>query len=250
MTTPQFLKTKGGNIAYVKHEGKKPGVVFIHGFRSDMTGEKAVAIEKHCIEQGRQFIRFDCFGHGKSDNKFEDGTIGEWKQNLLDVLNKLTDGPQVLIGSSMGGWLALLAARDQPKKVCAIIGIAAAPDFTVRLMWEKLSNEQKEEVQEKGVVWVPSEYYGDSYPITANFLEDSADHLLLDGTIDVNCPVHLIHGLEDKDVPWEMSFSINEKLASSDVKCTLIENGDHRLSTPENIAAITRILDKMLKRFD
>jgi pimeloyl-ACP methyl ester carboxylesterase len=249
MTTTQYLKSDNKKLGYVKTEGRSPGVIFIHGFRSDMSGEKALALEAFCKARGQQFIRFDCTGHGASSGEFADGTISSWKDDLLDILKRITDTPQVLVGSSMGGWLALLAALEMPEKVSGIIGIAAAPDFTERMVLERMTEEQCEELYKNGVIHVPSDM-GGTYPITLKLIGDGQKHLLLHDAIDIDCPVHLLQGMKDDVVPWEIALGINEKLKSKDVKCTLIEDGDHRLSTPENIAAITRTLDKMLKRFD
>ncbi len=245
----QFLKCKDRQLAYVKSEGKGPGVIFCGGFRSDMTGVKAVALEEFCAARGQQFIRFDYSGHGQSSGAFEDGTIGGWKDDVLAVLTNLSKGPQVLIGSSMGGWLSLLAAMEKPKRVCAIITIAAAPDFTEHMIRQKLTTAQKMRMEKKGVIRVASDI-GEPYAISRGLIEEGRKHLLLDGVIPVACPVHLIHGMKDDDVPWEYSLALNEKLASQDVKLTLVEGGDHRLSEPKDIARLLRITEAMLRRFD
>lgn len=246
----KFLETPTKKLAYNEIDGRSPTVLFLHGFRSDMEGSKALALEAFCKEQGQRFIRFDCQGHGASSGKFSDCTIGTWMFDVLDVLDSLINDRVVLVGSSMGGWLALLAALERPEKIAGIVGIAAAPDFTENLMWEKLTPKQKKTLQEKGSIQVVGDYDSTPYTLSMRLIEEARDHLLLSDEIDIHCPVHLIHGIKDEDVPWEVSFSINEKLATKDVKTTLIESGDHRLSTPENLQSITKIVRKMLARVD
>jgi pimeloyl-ACP methyl ester carboxylesterase len=247
MNSPSYLKLRnGGRLAYHKREGTGPGIVFMGGFRSDMTGVKAMALETFARERDLAFVRFDYRGHGRSSGDFGDCTIGMWKEDALLVLTKLTKGPQILVGSSMGGWLALLAAREKPKRVAGIIGIAAAPDFTQNLLWEKLTPKQQAEIRQKGKIMVPSDM-GEPYPITKRFIEEAREHRILDAEIPVFCPVRLLHGMKDADVPWEVSFSINEKLASRDVKTILIEGGDHRLSEPKDVEKLLRVTAKLLE---
>jgi len=244
-----YLKLKNSDqIAYCKTEGKGPGIIFLGGFLSEMTGEKATAVEAFCKQRGQAFVRFDYRGRGQSSGVFEDHTIGTWKEDALAILSKLTKGPQLLIGSSMGGWLALLLAMEKPKRVAGIIGLASAPDFTEHLIWEKLTKAQQQEIIRKGKITVPSDM-GGVYSITRKLIEDGRNHLLLHKReIPIDCPVRLLHGLKDDDVPWEVSLSINEKLASQDVKTILIENGDHRLSKPEDIQKLLSITEKMLEK--
>ncbi len=247
---PKLKIASGETLAYHKLEGKQPGVVFLTGFKSDMNGAKAKALEHFCREQGRQFIRFDYRGHGESSGTFEDFRIGNAKDDILSVLDKLTDGPQLLIGSSMGGWLMLLATIARPEKVAGLIGIAAAPDFTEHLLLDAFNQKQRAELLEKKCVYVPNCYGGDPYPISMDFIAESGEHLVLDGPIPINCPVHLIHGTMDDDVPWEFSMTLNEKLESKDVKTTLINDGDHRLSSEKHLGIIIRIVAKMLAKLE
>ncbi len=247
MDNISYLQLKNGRIAYSKTEGAGPGIIFLGGFRSDMTGVKAVALEAFCKERGLAFVRFDYRGHGKSSGNFEDCTIGTWKEDALAALNKLTHGPQILVGSSMGGWLSLLLAREKPRRVAGFIGIAAAPDFTENLIWDRLEPKQQREINDKGWIMVPSDM-GEPYPITRDLIEDGRKHLLLGAEIPVYCPVRLLHGTRDSDVPWEVSLSINEKIASQDVKTILIEDGDHRLSTPKDIEKLLRVTGKMVEQ--
>ncbi len=246
---PKRLKcADGSELAYHKTDGQQPGVIFLGGFRSDMEGTKALAIEKHCKARGQQCIRFDYFGHGQSTGDFSEGTIGRWATNVVTILDELTDGrPQILVGSSMGGWLMLLAALRRPEKVAALMGIAAAPDFTELLMWDKFTLEQQNQLREKGLVLLPNCYADEApYPITMNLIAESGEHLVLDSTIKIKCPVTLIHGMQDEDVPWEFSMTLNEKLLSKEVKTLLIDDGDHRMSSDKHIAIILKNLDRMI----
>lgn len=241
-----YLKLKnGGRIAYNKTEGSSPGVVFLGGFRSDMNGVKAMAIENFCRKEGRAFLRFDYEGHGESSGNFEDCTIGLWSDDAMLALTKLTEGRQILVGSSMGGWIALLLAIQKPRNIAGIIGIAAAPDFTENMIFNKLKKNQLKELETKGSITVSSDE-GDSYIVTKNFIEEARKHLLLNDRIRVKCPVRLLHGTKDDDVPWEVALQINEKLESVDVKTILIENGGHTLSEPKDIKKILNVLDKMI----
>ncbi len=242
---PRILtRADGATIAYHKTRGKEPGVVFFGGFNSDMTGTKAVALEAHCRAAGRAFLRFDYFGHGQSSGDFTDGTIGRWAEDAICVLDELTDGPQIVIGSSMGGWIMLLAALARPDRVAALIGIAAAPDFTESLMWQHWPQEIRDTLLLNGVYREPSDYSDEPYTITLTLIEDGRNHLLLERPIAIHCPVRLIHGMRDTDVPWEHSLAITEKLLSNHVTLTLVKDGDHRLSRDEDLARLCRILDQ------
>lgn len=244
-----YFTTPGGDrLAYHRLEGKSPGVVFLGGFRSDMTGSKATRLEAFCRARGQAFLRFDYHGHGQSKGEFAEGTIGRWAGNAIDMIEALTDGEQILVGSSMGGWMMLLAALALPEeRVAGLLGIASAPDFTENLMWPALSEAQKAEMQSKGMVEVPSAYFGDSYPITMQLIEEARFHLLLeDEQIPLTCPVRLLHGMADEDVPWTLSNQLADKLASDDVQVTFIKDGDHRLSTEENLQLLEQTLAGML----
>ena len=214
-----------------------------------MTGVKATALEDFCKQRGQAFLRFDYRGHGQSSGRFDACGIGTWLDDAESALTKLTTGPQLLVGSSMGGWLALLLAIAQPKRVAGIIGIATAPDFTEALMWPKLTSRQQKDVMKEGRIEVPSDF-GGTYPITRQLIEEGRELLLLpEKDIPIDCPIRLLHGMEDKDVPWEMSLAINEKVTSKDVKTILIDDGDHRLSTPRDIQKLLSVTGKMLDGF-
>jgi pimeloyl-ACP methyl ester carboxylesterase len=236
-------RTDGATIAYHKIDGKGPGVVFLGGFRSDMTGTKAQALEAHCRAANRAFVRFDYFGHGSSSGDFADGTIGRWVEDAICVLDEITDGPQILIGSSMGGWIMLLTALARPDRVAAMIGIAAAPDFTETLMWRNYPEEVRETLRRDGVYFQPTPYEEGPYAITMKLIEEGREHLLLTRPINIGCPVHLIQGMRDDAVPWRHALAITENLASDRVTLTLVKDGDHRLSRDEDLARLIRTVD-------
>ncbi len=236
----------GVMLAWRRRPGRGPGVVFLGGFNSDMTGTKAKALDGFCAARGQAFLRFDYSGHGTSGGAFADGTIGRWAADAACVLDALTEGPQVLVGSSMGGWIALLlAARLRPARVAALVGIAAAPDFTARIA-EGLSAEARAAIARDGV-WHRPSAYGDPYPITRALLEEGRDHLLLPTPpIPIAVPVRLLHGQRDPDVPWELALRVAAAVAGPDVQVILVKDGDHRLSRPEDLALLTRTLAPLL----
>lgn len=244
-----FLEPESGRrLAYALTEGDGPSIVFLGGFRSDMTGTKATAFEDFCGKEGRRFLRCDYTGHGQSSGDFRQGTIGRWKRDALDILNGLTEGPVILVGSSMGAWIALLAALENPEKVAGLVGIASAPDFTERLVWDKLTFRQKKKLMDSGSFELPDCYGGAPYPITRGLIEDGRQHLLLGSDHELPIPVRLLHGTEDQDVPWRTSFELMERLKSPDISLELVKDGDHRLSYPGHLAALFRALDEVLSR--
>ncbi len=230
------------DLAYIRSEGADgnplPTVLFCTGFRSDMTGIKAVYLERQCRLRGQAFVRFDYSGHGQSGGRFEDGTIGQWTRDALDVLDRLTDGRVIVVGSSMGGWIALNMALVRKDRVAGLVGVAAAPDFT-RAMREALTPAQGETLRADGILRVPNHYSDEPYVITAALLEDGERHCLLDGTIDLDIPVRLVQGMADRDVPWQTAHRIRNAMAHPErTDVLLVEHGDHRLSQPENLALI------------
>ncbi|RMD61056.1 MAG: alpha/beta hydrolase [Alphaproteobacteria bacterium] len=236
----------GSFIAYHKTPASKsmsgrPGIIFLGGFASDMTGSKATALERFARDSGHGFVRFDYLGHGASSGRFEDGTIGRWSEDAIVVLDELTEGPQILVGSSMGGWLMLLVALARPARVAGLVGIAAAPDFTETLMWQTFPPEIRETIERDGVYYQPSSYEGEApYPITKRLIIDGRRHLLMDRPIPITCPVRLIHGTADADVPHTLSLALMERLEAGDVEVTLVKGGDHRLSGPADLDRLTR----------
>jgi len=236
MSSPATLtRQDGATIAYHRLAGSAPGVVFLGGFRSDMTGAKALYLEDYCRRRGQAYLRFDYFGHGESSGDAALETIGRWSEDAIAVLDSLTEGPQVLVGSSMGGWIMLLAALARPSRVHALVGIAAAPDFTEDLVWPRLDPAQQRQLRDTGAVTLPSEYDPAGYTYRLSLFEDGKRHLMMRRAIAIACPVRLLHGMGDASVPWQTSLSLGERLASRDVVITLVKDGDHRLSRPEDI---------------
>ena len=213
---------------------------------SDMAGTKALALEDYARERGQAFLRLDYQGHGESSGRFEDGTIGLWASDATAAIAELTEGPQILVGSSMGGWIMLLAALAQPERIAGLVGIAAAPDFTEDLIWAQADEAQRKAVMEEGVYREPSPYGEEPYTITRALIEDGREHLLLRKAIPLTCPVRLIHGLEDPDVPWDLSLKLAAALDSDDVETLLVKGGDHRLSEPRDIARLKRVVGGLL----
>jgi pimeloyl-ACP methyl ester carboxylesterase len=231
-------------IAVRAREGKSPtsgpGLFWLGGFKSDMKGTKAEALDRWAAEQGRACVRFDYSGHGESGGDFTAGTIGRWLEESIAVFTRFAQGPQVVVGSSMGGWLALLLARELRKlegapAMAGMVLIAPAVDFTEELMWKQFSDATKREIEEKGFWMRPSEYSEGPYPITKGLIEDGRRHLLLGGLIETGCPVHILQGVQDPDVPWRHAEGLVTRFARDDVVLTLIKDGDHRLSRPEDI---------------
>ncbi|MDY0872099.1 alpha/beta hydrolase [Dongia rigui] len=212
-----------------------PGIIFLGGFASDMTGTKAMALDAYCAATGRAFVRFDYRGHGQSSGSFTDGTIGAWRDDALAVVDRLTEGPQILVGSSMGGWLMLLCALARPDRIHALVGLAAAPDFTEELMWQTLDGAMQQRLMAEGRIEEPSAYSDSPYVITRALIEDGRRHLLLGGAIHIDRPVRLLHGQADEDVPYSVSLRLADRLVSRDVVVSLIKDGDHRLSRNQDI---------------
>ena len=237
------------DLAYHMLDGDSPTVVFMGGFMSDMAGTKALALEDHCRDKGRAYVRFDYRGHGESEGNFSDGTIGGWTTDALDIIDHETDGPLILIGSSMGGWIALLSALARPDRVAGLIGLAAAPDFTEDLLWAGFPDDVQREIMEKGVYHQPSEY-GAPYPITKTLIEEGRDHLLLRDQISLHCPVRLLQGLKDDDVPYSTAMRLMDRLESDDVIVTLLKRGDHRLSEPADLDRLTLTLEELCRRVE
>lgn len=241
----QLDRGDGVELAWALQPGRSPTVVFLPGFRSDMNGDKATALAAFCAERGQACLRFDYSGHGTSGGRFEDGTIGRWADDALAVIDRRSKGPLLLVGSSMGGWIALLVAPARKERVAGLVGIAAAPDFTEVLMWETMTFEQRRTLMDEGALHIPSQY-GEPYPITRGLIEDGRKHLLLEAPIALDCPVRLLHGQCDPDVPWEMALRIAEQLTSEDVQVTLVKDGDHRLSRPQDLALLMRTVGALL----
>ena len=232
--------------------GKPPGVFWLGGFKSDMKGTKAAALDEWAAKTGRACLRFDYSGHGESGGAFTDGTIGRWLEDSVAVFEAFAEGPQVLVGSSMGGWIALLLARELRRRAASgakfkgslagLVLVAPAPDFTEELMWKKFSAEVKRQIETTGSWQRPSEYSEEPYLITRGLIEDGRKHLVLGGMIETGCPVRILQGVEDPDVPWRHAVELVSRLAQDDVVLTLVKDGDHRLSRPEDIERLLAVV--------
>jgi len=236
--TPEYLDHQGVQIAFRRTRGQagRTGIVWMGGFHSDMLGEKATLLHRAATKAGRSYVRFDYLGHGESGGRFEDGTIGRWRSDALEVLDRLTDGPQVVVGSSMGGWIALLSALAKPERVKGLVLLAPAPDFTDKLMWASFDESQKRQIMEDGFWTRPSPYDASGYPITRELIQEGREWNVLDGEIAIDAPVRILQGGLDTDVPWTHSLDLADKLRSKDVVWSLVKDGDHRLSRPQDIA--------------
>lgn len=248
--SPPLVAIRNGiPIAYHYFKGEAPnyGVLFAGGFRSSMMGNKALALESYCIDRGCSFCRFDYRGHGESGSDFLDCTLSDWIEDTLFVIDTVFGSlrPVILVGSSMGAWIALHVAMNRPEQIVGIVGIAAAPDFTDDLS-SKLTPGQQSELRQNRVVYLSSEYDEQPYPITEKFLVDAKQYRLLSRSIPISCPVRLLHGQLDSSILWQTSIRLAEALDSCDVHVTLIKNGDHRLSKPSDLAVIKASLASML----
>jgi pimeloyl-ACP methyl ester carboxylesterase len=244
---PTFIALGQGSasrrIAVRARAGGSPGLFWLGGFKSDMMGTKAVALDAWAAERHRACVRFDYSGNGESGGDFIDGTIGRWLEESVAVFEQFCAGPQLVIGSSMGGWMALLLARELARRqadrasLAGLVLIAPAPDFTEELMWKRFSPQARHDIETRGVWLRPSEY-GEPYPITRALIEEGRRHLLLGSAIEVGCPVRILQGAQDPDVPWRHAFALAHRLPADDVVLTMIQDGDHRLSRPQDIARI------------
>jgi pimeloyl-ACP methyl ester carboxylesterase len=242
----KFLEVGTGaalrRIAVRQRPGGQPGLFWLGGFKSDMRGDKAQALDAWAQTHGRALARFDYSGHGESGGSFTDGTIGRWLEESLAVFAACCAGPQVVIGSSMGGWMGLLLVRELARRgalatgsVAALVLIAPAVDFTQALMWQRFSPEIRRQIETTGVWERPSRYGEEPYPVTRALIEEGRAHLMLDGMIETGCPVRILQGVADPDVPWQHAVDLTARLAQDDVVLTLVKDGDHRLSRPEDL---------------
>lgn len=246
MTDPTWLTTsQGRRLAFRRRTGAGPGVVFLHGFRSDMGGTKAEALDAWAAARGRAFLRFDFGGHGASSGAFEALGIGDWLADALAVLDALTEGPQVLVGSSMGGWLALLAARARPERVAALVGIAAAPDFTEDSLWAGMTEAERATMARTGRIERPSAYDPAPNMFTRKLVEDGRAHLVLRGPLPLPFPVRLLQGTADTDVPPAVALRLLDHATGPDIRLTLVKGADHRFSDPACLALLAGTLDRL-----
>jgi pimeloyl-ACP methyl ester carboxylesterase len=246
----------GYRLAYRQIKGDTPGMIWLGGFRSDMDGTKAQALETFAKAQGHACLRFDYRGHGLSDGRFEEGTISAWLDDAKTMLHRVAEGGQILVGSSMGGWIALLlalaekqkATLDKPSPIRGLVLLAPAPDFTEKLMWQGFSEDIRRTILDEGVYPLPSAYDDQPTPITRALIDDGRTHQILDGIPDLGCPVHIVQGVQDPDVPVEHVLKLKNALVQDNVQLTLIKDGDHRLSRPQDLELLNSVYKQMLDR--
>ncbi|NTU76399.1 MAG: alpha/beta hydrolase [Alphaproteobacteria bacterium] len=238
-----FLTLPDRRLAYQQAQAPKNtssenklGVMFLGGFGSDMTGTKASFLAEKAGLAPLSFLRFDYRGHGQSSDRFENGTLGDWFDDALTVFDRLTEGPQILVGSSMGGWIALLLARARPDRVAGIVGVAAAPDFTEDMILPSLNASRRAQLEREGLTYDEDAPPDHRLPLTLRLIEEARGHLLLRAPLDIRAPVHLLQGQKDREVPWQHALKIAETLTRPMVRITLIKDGDHRLNRPQDLA--------------
>lgn len=241
---PDYLEAESGRrLAYHRTEGAGPGVVFLGGFVSDMQGTKAIYLEDWAKREGRAYLRFDYSGHGESSEDFRDGCIGNWADDAAAVIDALTEGPQILVGSSMGGWISLLMAKRMPERIAGFVGIAAAPDFTEDSMWTWMDATQKRDLESAGFVELPSDYSDEPYIITRKLIEDGRLRLVLREPLDLPFPVRLLHGTADEDVAMSVPLRLIDHATGPDIQLTFVQGVDHRFSGPRELAMISAAVE-------
>ncbi|OOY22547.1 alpha/beta hydrolase [Thioclava sediminum] len=245
--TEYFETQEGRRIAYNLTPGKGPGVVFLGGFKSDMEGTKALALEDWAKREGQAFLRFDYSGHGVSDGAFEDGAIGDWFEDARDVIMAKTEGPQILVGSSMGGWISLLMSREHPEKVAGLVTIAAAPDFTEDGYWASFDKETRHKLESEGSIAIPSDY-GEPYVITRRLINEGRERLVLRSPLALPFPTRFLQGTADEAVSTETAIRLLEHAEGEDMRLTLVKGADHRFSDPDCLALIETALAEVLAR--
>ncbi len=244
-----FIEGPSGRIAFrriaARGERREPGLVWFGGFKSDMTGTKAAHLAEWASDTGRAFLRFDYSGHGDSDERFEDGTISAWLADAVAAFDQLTERSQILIGSSMGAWIATLLALQRPERIAGALFVAPAPDFTEALLWNQFTGPERDLILAQGRLVDHSPYSPEPSIITRALIEDGRMHLILGAPIAITAPVRILHGMADPDVPWRHAIHFAERLESNDLEMTLIKSGDHRLSTPHDLAAIVAAIESL-----
>ena len=241
MTKSKFFETKRGHrLAYRQAAGAGPGVVFLGGFKSDMQGSKAAHLQAWAEATGRAFLRFDYAGHGESDGEFTDGCIGDWAEDAIEIIGALTKGKQVIVGSSMGGWIALLLARAMPEKVQGLVGVAAAPDFTEDSMWAGFDAAMRETLMREGQLTLPSEYEDSPYIITRRLIEDGRDQLVLRAPLPLPFPTRFLHGTADASVELSVPLRLLEHASGEDIRLLLVKGADHSFSSPACLAILEK----------
>ena len=245
---PMIDRGDGVRLAWTVQEGSAPTVVFLPGLGSDMNGEKASALAAWLTQRNTRYLRLDYSGHGASDGRFEDGTIGRWRDDALAVIDAQVPGPLVLVGSSMGGWIALLIAQMRTR-VTGVVTVALGADFTERSLWDRFTPAMRRQVMREGSVTVQT-WFRDQLVITRDFIEDGRRNLLLDGPIEVGWPVRLLHGQRDTDVPWQVSVEAAALIQSDDVRVVLTKDGDHGLSRSPDLEVLVVSIEELLRRHD
>ena len=250
MIKPNILITgQGRKIAYHQTQGEGAGIVFLGGFSSDMDGSKAIHLENWAKERGQPFIRFDYSGHGQSSEDFIKGSIGDWAEDAFEIISHLTSGPQILVGSSMGGWISLLMAKRIPNQILGIIGIAAAPDFTEDIIWNKMDDMMRATLTRSGVVYIQNDY-GQPYPITKKLIDDGRNNLVMRDPLNIPFPIHLFHGTADNDVNLGIPLQLIDHITGNDVELTIVKDADHRFSTDKCMelicSSISLITDRLI----
>jgi len=235
-----------GAIAYNRHPGTQPGVIFLCGHGSDMNGSKAMHLQAWAERRGQSFLRFDYSGHGQSDGDFLKTNISDWTRDTIDMIDAHTDGPQIVVGSSLGGWIMLNLALARPARVAALVGIAAAPDFTEELIWNPLNDAAKAEFQTSGQITFENPYADDPVIYPYHLIEDGRQHLRLQAPLLINVPVRLLHGMQDAEVPWQTATRLADQLQSDDVAVMLDKTATHRYSEPRQLAQLERVLDDLV----
>ncbi len=242
----QFLNGPHGRIAYDRLAGRGPTLVWFGGFASDMSGTKATFLADYARESGRPCLRFDYSGHGASDGRFEDGSISDWTADALAAIGALSQGPLILIGSSMGAWIACLVALKIPERLAGAVFIAPAPDFTEELIWKNLNDHDRTRLERDGQIIEPSPYGGMTV-ITMKLIEDGRRNLLLGGPIAIDCPVRILHGMADADIPWRHALRFAERLTTRDLELVLVKGGDHRLSSRQDLERLASAVANLAK---
>ena len=246
-----FHTSENRSIAYVKRYSKQssdqsPGIIFLGGLRSDMQGTKASYLEKWCFEKECNFLKFDYSGHGQSSETFESGCISDWKNDACEVLDNLSEGPQILIGSSMGGWISLLLGNLRPKRIMAFIGVATAPDFTETSMWANLDVNARNKLNKFGKVEIDSNYSDEPYIVTKKLIEDGRSNLIMNTPLLSPFPIRLLQGMLDNDVHYSQSISLAENISHNDVKVVICKDADHQFSSPACLNLLTSAIQEFL----
>ncbi len=248
MTQPDFHTTATGRkLAYHQTDGTGPGLVFLGGFKSDMEGTKALYLEQKCRENGRAFLRFDYSGHGQSSEDFTDGCIGDWAEDAMDIIAALTQGPQIIVGSSMGGWISLIMAKTMPEKFAGLVTIAAAPDFTADGMWNSFDDAQKKALETDGQIALPSEY-GDPYIITKKLIDDGNDQLVLRAPLNLPFPTRFLQGTADAEVDVSVAYRLLDHATGPNMRLVVLKDADHRFSDPEPLQLLDDAIENVFQQ--